>query len=166
MPISAVVNERNSRSFAVNVLLNPTVTDMPGITTLKFTLATLTAILAASANSAHAQGRERIEILPAGSAPVSGPVEFSNGLPIGVPETTGGIHGEQQLPFNSPQPWMHGYFQEIPSYGGFGAFRPYNYKHILSQSQAAGGWGMSPRMPYSQQFWHRYRHHAAMRRRP
>ncbi|GAB4134931.1 MAG: hypothetical protein Tsb009_00610 [Planctomycetaceae bacterium] len=87
----------------------------------------------------------------------------SNGLPIGVPETVEGFSGEPLERFDSPSPWMHGYFQEIPAYGGFGAFRPYNYKHILSQSQAAGGWGMAPRMPYSQQFWHRYRARAGMR---
>ena len=88
---------------------------------------------------------------------------ISNGLPVGVPEAVGGIYGDQLLRYDSQHPWMHGYFQEIPAYGGFGAFRPYNYKHILSQSQAAGGWGMSPTMPYSQQFWHRYRKRAGMR---
>jgi len=70
---------------------------------------------------------------------------------------------EQQLyPYDAQYPWLHGYFYRIPAYGGFGAFRPYNYKQVLSQSQAAGGWGMSPQMPYSQQFWHRYQAPASM----
>ncbi len=86
-------------------------------------------------------------------------IEFqSNGLPIGVPETTGGIHGEPMLRFGTQHPWMHGYIQEIPPYSGYAAFRPYNYKHVLSQAQVAGGWGMSPKMPYAQQYWHKYRH--------
>ena len=92
-------------------------------------------------------------------------INSSNGLPIGVPETAGGYPGEAMHRFDSQSPWMHGYYQPIPAYGGYGAFRPYNYKHVLSQSQAAGGWGMSPTMPYSQQFWHRYRRRANMRPR-
>ena len=44
---------------------------------------------------------------------------MSNGLPIGVPEATGGVYGEQQLRYDSQHPWMHGYWQEIPAYGGF-----------------------------------------------
>jgi len=70
---------------------------------------------------------------------------------------------EQLYPFDAPEPWLHGYHQEIPAYGGFNNFRPYNYKHVLSQSQAAGGWGMPPTMPYSQQYWHRYHQQAAMK---
>lgn len=75
---------------------------------------------------------------------------------------TGSIE-EELYPYDGPEPWIHGYWQEIPSYGGFAAFRPYNYKHVLSQSQTAGGWGMSAQMPYSQQFWHRYQQRAGMR---
>ena len=69
---------------------------------------------------------------------------------------------EQLYSFDAPEPWLHGYFQEIPAYGGWAHFRPYNYRHVLSQSQAAGGWGMSPQMPYSHQFWHRYQERATM----
>lgn len=79
--------------------------------------------------------------------------------------TTGGLYGEPLYPYDSQYPWMHGYFQEIPPYAGFRAFRPYNFRHVLSQSQVSGGWGMSPKMPYSQQFWHKYQERAAMRRR-
>jgi hypothetical protein len=69
---------------------------------------------------------------------------------------------EELYPYDRQDPWLHGYYQEIPAYGGFNAFRPYNYKHLLAQSQAAGGWGMPATMPYSQQFWHRYQKQAAM----
>jgi len=69
---------------------------------------------------------------------------------------------EQRYPFDTQQNWVHGYHQEIPAYGGHAFFRPYNYKDVLSQSQTAAGWGMSPTMPYSQQFWHRYHDQATM----
>ncbi len=69
---------------------------------------------------------------------------------------------EQRYPFDSNQNWVHGYFQEIPAYGGHAFYRPYNYKDVLSQSQTAGGWGASPVLPYSQQFWHRYHDQATM----
>ncbi len=69
---------------------------------------------------------------------------------------------EQRYPFDSQQNWVHGYFQEIPAYGGHVFFRPYNYKDVMSQSQTSAGWGMSPTMPYSQQFWHRYHDQATM----
>jgi hypothetical protein len=69
---------------------------------------------------------------------------------------------EQRHPFDTQQNWVHGYFQEIPAYGGHTFFRPYNYKDVLSQSQTAAGWGLSPTMPYSQQFWHRYQDQATM----
>ena len=57
--------------------------------------------------------------------------------------------------FDYQAPWLHGYTQEIPAYSGFHSFRPYNYKHVLNQSQIVGGWGLSPASPYSQQYWHR-----------
>ncbi len=75
---------------------------------------------------------------------------------------TGSIE-EELYPYDRPEPWIHGYWQEMPAYGGYAAFRPYNYKHVLAQSQTAGGWGMSAQMPYSQQFWHRYQQRAEMR---
>ncbi|MEX0715605.1 MAG: hypothetical protein WD066_03420 [Planctomycetaceae bacterium] len=108
-----------------------------------------------------------------GSAgPVStGPVYEEYPAEMGAVETYGpgpvggfgGGYAEELYPFDAPHAWQHGYFQEIPAYGGYHAFRPYNYKHVLSQSQAAGGWGMSPTMPYSQQYWHRYQDQAAMK---
>jgi hypothetical protein len=63
---------------------------------------------------------------------------------------------EGRYPYDAPDPWTHGYFQEIPAYGGFHAFRPYNYKHVQAQSQLAAEWGLSPTAPYSQQFWRAY----------
>ena len=69
---------------------------------------------------------------------------------------------EQRHPFDTQQSWVHGYFQEIPAYGGHHTFRPYNYKDVLSQSQTAAGWGERPTMPYSQQFAHKYHDEATM----
>jgi hypothetical protein len=69
---------------------------------------------------------------------------------------------EQRHPTDTQQNWVHGYFQEIPAYGGHHLFRPYNYKDVLSQSQTAAGWGERPGMPYSQQFWHKYHDQATM----
>ena len=69
---------------------------------------------------------------------------------------------EQRYPFDTQQSWVHGYFQDIPAYGGHHTFRPYNYKDVLSQSQTAAGWGERPTMPYAQQFWHKYQDQATM----
>lgn len=91
-------------------------------------------------------------------APMINSGAYSGG---GYPST-----GDQLYPYDQQDPWLHGYFQVMPAYGGYGHFLPYNYKHVLSQSQTAGGWRMSPTMPYSQQFWHRYQAHAALRKMP
>lgn len=56
--------------------------------------------------------------------------------------------------------WKHGWVRAMPYYAGYHSFRPYNYHHVFSQSQTAAGWGMSPVLPYSQQFWHRYENQA------
>ena len=69
---------------------------------------------------------------------------------------------EQRYPFDTQQNWVHGYFQDIPAYGGHHTFRPHNYKDVLSQSQTAAGWGERPAMPYSQQFWHKYQDQSTM----
>lgn len=65
--------------------------------------------------------------------------------------------GVQLYPYDQQDPWLHGYFQRYPAYGGYSSFRPYNYKHVYSQSQVAAQWGSPHGMPYSQQFWNRYR---------
>ena len=70
--------------------------------------------------------------------------------------------GEPRMASDSQLNWVHGYHQELPAYPGHPVFRPYNYKHVLSQSQTAAGWGERPAMPYSQQFWHRYHDQATM----
>jgi hypothetical protein len=92
------------------------------------------------------------------------PSETPNYPPVQNAFSQNGFEGqyEQRYPFDTQQNWVHGYHQEIPAYGGHVFFRPYNYKDVLSQSQTAAGWGMSPTMPYSQQFWHRYHDQATM----
>jgi len=74
----------------------------------------------------------------------------------------GGGGGDQLFPFDSPEPWQHGYFQEMPAYGGFASFRPHNYKHVIAQTQVAGGWGINPTMAYAHQWYHRYRNRSGM----
>jgi hypothetical protein len=92
------------------------------------------------------------------------PSETPNYPPLQNAFSQHGFEGqyEQRYPFDTQQNWVHGYHQEIPAYGGHVFFRPYNYKDVLSQSQTAAGWGLSPTMPYSQQFWHRYHDQATM----
>jgi hypothetical protein len=65
--------------------------------------------------------------------------------------------GEPLFYYDDQERWKHGYLQIMPFYGGFFSFRPYNYHHVIGQSQTAAGWGMPAVMPYSQQFWNRYR---------
>ncbi len=78
---------------------------------------------------------------------------------VGVP--VGEACAEARYPFDAQDAWIHGYIQEIPPYGGFNSFRPYNYKHVWTQSQLAAQWGTSATAPYSQQFWQRYRGQAS-----
>lgn len=93
-----------------------------------------------------------------------GPSETPNYPPLQNAYNQYGFEGqyEQRFPFDTQQNWVHGYYQEIPAYGGHAFFRPYNYKDILSQSQVSAGWGQSPVLPYSQQFWHKYHDQATM----
>ncbi|MCA9064751.1 MAG: hypothetical protein KDA96_16885 [Planctomycetaceae bacterium] len=65
--------------------------------------------------------------------------------------------GGQLYPFDRQDPWIHGHFQRIPAYGGYASFRPYNYHHVFSQTQMAQRSGAAHGMPYSQQFWNKYR---------
>ncbi len=60
-------------------------------------------------------------------------------------------------PFTQTDPWLHGYFQRHPVYGGYTQFRPYNYRDIAAQAQIAVQHGAPAGMPYSHQFWNRYR---------
>jgi len=69
-----------------------------------------------------------------------------------------GGSGGQLYPFDRQDPWLHGQIQRMPAYGGFSTFRPYNYRHVLAQTQIATNvWGAAHGHPYSQQFWNRYR---------
>jgi hypothetical protein len=80
------------------------------------------------------------------------------GMPgIQYSSTVAGGDGTQLYPYDQQDPWIHGYFQRYPVYGGFSSFRPYNYRHVFSQTQIAQGWGAAHGMPYSQQFWNKYR---------
>ena len=76
-------------------------------------------------------------------------IEYSN--------TIAGGDGVQQYPYDQQDPWLHGYYQRVPAYGGFASFRPYNYRHVFSQTQISTQWGSANGMPYSQQFWNKYR---------
>lgn len=74
----------------------------------------------------------------------------------------GGGGGDQLFPYDSPEPWLRGHFQEIPAYGGYATFRPHNYKHVLAQTELAGAWGLNPAMGYSHQWYHKYRQRSGM----
>ncbi len=85
-------------------------------------------------------------------------VQAQVGMPgIEYSGTVAGGDGVQLYPYDQQDPWLHGYYQRYPAYGGFASFRPYNYRHVFSQTQIAAGWGSSHGMPYSQQFWNKYR---------
>jgi hypothetical protein len=76
-------------------------------------------------------------------------IEYGNTIAAG--------DGVQLYPYDQQDTWLHGHFQRVPSYGGFSSFRPYNYRHVFAQTQLAQSWGHTHGMPYSQQFWNRYR---------
>ena len=79
---------------------------------------------------------------------------MGGGMPGSLP--SGAYPGNEPLyPYDTQLPWMHGYFQEMPSYGGFSYYRPYNYKHVMPQSQVSAAWGNSSNMPYSHQYFDR-----------
>lgn len=85
-------------------------------------------------------------------------VQAQVGMPgIQYTDTVAGGDGVQLYPYDQQDPWLHGYFQRYPAYGGFSSFRPYNYRHVFAQTQLAGTWGLPHGMPYSQQFWNKYR---------
>jgi len=87
-------------------------------------------------------------------------VPYDPGTPMTSAGVTGGIFGDPLYPFDSQYPWQHGYFQEISPYSGYHYFKPYNYRHVLSQTQTANGWGITPQLAYSQHFWNRYHEQA------
>jgi len=98
---------------------------------------------------------------------VAGAPVMQAGLSGDGATANGSSYGHEQLyPFDAYDNWVHGHWQDIPAYGGYHFFRPYNYKHLLSQSQVAGGWGMSPQYPYSHEYFRRGREHSANHRSP
>ena len=62
------------------------------------------------------------------------------------------------LPYDTQQPWVHGYGRAPSVYGGYHSFKPYNYRHVAVHSAMAARFGMPQSMPYSQSFWSRYEH--------
>ena len=101
---------------------------------------------------------------PSGGMEMSGGSMGGGGNPYDSGSGGGGGGGgsDQLYPFDSPEPWLHGWFQEIPAFGGYHSFRPHNYKHVLAQMEVAGRWGISPTMPYSHQWYHTFRQRAGM----
>lgn len=89
--------------------------------------------------------------------------EYVSDHSVGMPGvmydgSIGAGYGGQLYPYDRQDPWLHGHFQRMPAYGGFHSFRPYNYRHVFAQRQISSGvWGSSHGLPYSQQFWNRYR---------
>ena len=77
---------------------------------------------------------------------------YESSYPMTSQGVTSGLYGDPLYPFDSQYPWQHGYFQEISPYSGYHYFKPYNYRHVLSQTQTAAGWGITPQLAYSQQF--------------
>lgn len=59
--------------------------------------------------------------------------------------------------YDAYEPWVHGHWQELPAFGGHAYFRPYNYRHVYSQSEVAASWGTSAVMPYSHEYFRRPR---------
>lgn len=105
-----------------------------------------------------------VSLACAGQVGTPAPFEAPNAAPLADAYGQYGFEGqnEQRFPYDTQQNWVHSYYQEMPTYGGHAFFRPYNYKDLLSQSQVSAGWGHSPQLPYSQQFWHRYHDQATL----
>ena len=69
----------------------------------------------------------------------------------------GGPVTDPYLNYDAYEPWVHGYWQELPAFGGYAYFRPYNYRHVYVQSEVAASWATSAQMPYSQEYFRRAR---------
>lgn len=96
---------------------------------------------------------------PASGAQYGGP-QMQYGGGGGTPYGGGAVHtapdsthsfgsGDPQNQYDFTPNWAHGYYQEMPAYHGHHLFRPYNYKHVMPQSQTAAAWGIPPQMPIS-----------------
>src|SRR6478672_11598496 len=85
-----------------------------------------------------------------------GASQYGGGAVYSAPDSTQAFGtGDPTNPYDFEPNWAHGYYQEIPAYGGYHFFRPYNYKHVMPQSQVAAAWGIAPNMPYSHQYFDR-----------
>jgi hypothetical protein len=69
----------------------------------------------------------------------------------------GGPVTDPYLNYDAYEPWVHGYWQELPAFGGYAYFRPYNYRHVYVQSEVATSWQTSAQMPYAQEYYRRAR---------
>ncbi len=106
---------------------------------------------------------------PAGAGgQVGGPVggggpgvsQYGPGAVMVAPNSTQAFNtGDPFYPYDYEPNWTHGYFQEIPAYGGYHFFRPYNYKNVMPQSQVSAAWGNAANMPYSHQYFDRVAGH-------
>lgn len=89
-----------------------------------------------------------------GGGPGPGSSQYGTGAVSTAPDSTQAFGtGEPTNPYDFEPNWAHGYYQEVPAYGGYHFFRPYNYKHVMPQAQVSAAWGNSPNMPYSHQYF-------------
>ena len=80
--------------------------------------------------------------------------QYGPGAVLAAPDSTQAFNtGDPFYPYDYEPNWTHGYYQEIPAYGGYHFFRPYNYKNVMPQSQVSAAWGNSANMPYSHQYF-------------
>ena len=77
----------------------------------------------------------------------------------------GGPVTDPYLNYDAYEPWVHGYWQELPAFGGYAYYRPYNYRHVYVQSEVAASWGTSALMPYEQEYYRRAREQGIMEQR-
>jgi hypothetical protein len=77
----------------------------------------------------------------------------------------GGPVTDPYLNYDAYEPWVHGYWQELPAFGGYAYYRPYNYRHVYVQSEVAASWGTSAQMPYSQEYYRRAREQGILEQR-
>lgn len=77
----------------------------------------------------------------------------------------GGPVTDPYLNYDAYEPWVHGYWQELPAFGGYAYYRPYNYRHVYVQSEVAASWGTSTQMPYSQEYFRRAREQGILEQR-
>lgn len=76
---------------------------------------------------------------------------------FGAPMAGSASSQSQLYPYDQQDPWLHGQYQRVPSYGGYNSFRPHNYRHVIPQGQIAANWGAKQGLSYSHQFFNRYR---------